>query len=151
MMTSLRPKIYSEAKPGTRVVSHDYSFDEWYPDDQVTFDVAEKEKVNGVPRATLHLWIVPAKVQGKWQVSIETGERYDVSLRQRFQNVSGSADAGGRAARLTYASLRGDEIHFTVFDGAKRRNFSGTASDNTMQGTVELGAGRTARWTAKRL
>jgi hypothetical protein len=151
MMTNLRERIYLHAKPGTRVVSHDYHFDEWYPDDQIVLDVPEKEKVNGIPRATINLWVVPAKVHGRWQVQVDGGEHYEVALRQKFQNVSGSADASGRAARLTYASLRADEIHFTVFDGPRRRNFSGTAADNTMQGTVELGGGRSARWTAKKL
>ena len=35
MMVNLRPKIFLEAKPGTRVVSHDYNFDDWRPDDQI--------------------------------------------------------------------------------------------------------------------
>src|SRR4051812_8237924 len=49
MMMNLRAKIYLEAKPGTRIVSHDYNFDDWYPDDQVVLEVPEKEKVNGAP------------------------------------------------------------------------------------------------------
>jgi len=64
MMTNLQSKIFSELKPGTRVVSHDYHFgEEWQPDDYITFDVPEKEKVNGVPRATIYLWRVPGPEQ----------------------------------------------------------------------------------------
>jgi hypothetical protein len=151
MMINLRPKIFLEAKPGTRVVSHDYTFDDWHPDDQIVLDVPEKEKINGVPRATINLWIVPAKVQGRWQVQIDGFERYEVALRQKYQMVSGSAEAAGKGAKLTYATLRGEDIRFTVMDGAVRRNFKGTASGEAMQGTVDLGGGRTARWTAKRV
>jgi hypothetical protein len=150
MMVSLRPKIFLEAKPGTRVVSHDYTFDEWQPDDQIVLDVPEKEKVNGVPKATINLWIVPARVQGKWQVHVEGDEQYDVAFRQKYQVINGSAEAHGKAIKLVFASLRGEDIKFTVIDGAWRRNFKGAASDAGMRGTVDLGGGRTARWTALR-
>lgn len=151
MMMNIRGKIYLEAKPGTRVVSHDYTFDDWYPDVQLTLDVPEKEAINGVPRASILLWIVPAKVQGKWQVQVEGGERYDVNLRQRYQNLSGSVEATGKPVKLTTSTLRGDEIRFTLMDGAVRRSFKGTATGESMQGTVDLGGGRTAKWTARRV
>lgn len=150
MMMNLRPKILAEAKPGTRVVSHDYHFDDWYSDDQITFDVPEKEKITGVPKATIHLWIVPARVNGKWQVQIEGGEQYEISLRQKYQNVSG-AEPAGRNAKLTFVSLRGEEIRFSIAEKGGRRSFSGTAQGDAMQGTVELSGGKTARWTARRL
>ncbi|MGZ5089626.1 MAG: methyltransferase domain-containing protein [Burkholderiales bacterium] len=150
MMVNLRPKIFLESRPGTRVVSHDYNFDEWQPDDQIVLDVPEKEKVNGVPRATISLWIVPARVQGKWQVQVDGGERYDVTLRQKYQSITGSASAPGKDTKLTYASLRGEEISFTMIEGSARRGFTGKVSGDAMQGTVELGAGRTARWSASR-
>lgn len=151
MMVSLRPKIYLEARPGTRVVAHDYDFDEWYPDDQVVLDVPEKEKVNGVPRATISLWVVPARVGGKWQVQVEGAEQYAVAFRQKYQVISGSAETAGKPVRLTFSSLRGEDIRFSVMNGAVRRNFIGIAGDDSMQGTVELGDGRIARWTARRL
>jgi hypothetical protein len=151
MMMNLRGKIYLEAKPGTRVVSHDYSFDDWHPDDQITLDVPEKEKINGSPRALIMLWVVPAKVQGKWQVQVDGGDRYDVTLRQRYQNISGTADAAGKPVKLTYATLYREDIRFTVMDGAMRRNFKGAAGADAMQGTVDLGGGRTAKWTARRV
>ena len=150
MMVNLRPKVYMEARPGTRVVSHDYSFDDWRPDDQVVLDVPEKEKINGIPRATIYLWIVPAKVSGKWQLQIDGGEEYDLTLRQTYQSVDGSANGRGKAAKLSYAALRGEDIDFTFADGPARRNFKGKVSAEGMRGTVDLGGGRSGRWTAKR-
>src|SRR5262252_5122680 len=35
MMLNLRSKIFNELKPGVRVVSHDYHFGPWYPDDKI--------------------------------------------------------------------------------------------------------------------
>ncbi|HSQ04018.1 MAG TPA: methyltransferase domain-containing protein [Burkholderiales bacterium] len=151
MMINLRPKIYLELRPGTRVVAHDYHFDEWRPDDQITFDVAEKEKVNGVPRATLYLWIVPAKIGGRWNVRVEGAEQYDITLRQTYQVIEGAARTGNRRVPLLQPSVRGEEVSFTVVaTGGARQFFQGRANGDSMSGTVELGKGRTARWTAVR-
>jgi Methyltransferase domain len=151
MMVNLRPKIFLESRPGTRVVSHDYNFDDWQPDDYIVLDVPEKEKVNGVPRATINLWIVPAKVSGKWRLQIEGGDQHDLTLRQNYQMLDGTANAQGKPVKLTYAALRGEEISFTLADGSGRRQFRGSVAGDGMQGTVDLGGGRKARWTAKRV
>ena len=151
MMVNLRPKIFLEARPGTRVVSHDYNFDEWRPDDYIEIDVPEKEKINGVPKATILLWIVPAKVAGRWQLQVEGAEPYDLTLKQAYQVLSGSASAGGRTMAVNIGGLRGADVHFTVNDGAARRQFRGSVSGDAMQGTVDMGGGKTARWSAKKI
>jgi hypothetical protein len=150
MMVNLRSKLFLEPRPGTRIVSHDYNFDEWQPDDTITLDVPEKEKINGVPRATILLWIVPAKVSGRWQVQVDGGDAYEVSLKQQYQVLNGNVSAQGKSLKLGSSTLRGEEIRFTVNEGAARRQFKGVVSGEDMQGTVDLGGGRSARWTAKR-
>jgi hypothetical protein len=150
MMLNLRHKLLAEARPGTRVVSHDYNFDDWRPDEQIVLDVPEKEKVNGIPKATISLWVVPARVQGKWQIEVDSGERYTLLLRQHYQAINGTAQSDTKPLKLTTATLRGEEIGFATLDGATRRTFNGLVTAETMQGTVTLGAGRTARWRAKR-
>ena len=153
MMTSLRSKIYDELKPGTRVVSHDYHFgSDWQPDEQMSFDVPEKEKINGVPRATIYVWHVPAKVAGRWQLQIDTpGGQYELALKQRFQAFEGAALAAGRSEKLEHTELRGEVIRFAFNAGPGRHVFRGRVTGDTMQGTVDLGTGRgVARWTARR-
>ena len=151
MMVNLRPKIYSELKPGTRVVSHDYHFDEWAADEQRTWDVPEKEKVNGIPRATVYLWIVPAKVAGRWQLAAGE-EKYDVTLRQNYQNVDGTAAGGGaKAVKFTQSYLSGTDISFAFPAGGGRHLFKGKVAGESMEGTVELAGGKTARWSATRV
>lgn len=44
----LRPKLLKEAKKGTRIMSHDFTFDNWYP--------TASEETNG---HTLYLYTVP--------------------------------------------------------------------------------------------
>lgn len=153
MMSNLQGKVYNELKPGARVVSHDYYFGDWAPDDNFTFDVPEKEKINGVPRATVYLWIVPARVAGKWQLRIDgaPGGQYDLDLKQKFQAFEGTAVAGSRRAKLELPDLRGEAIRFALTAGAGRHVFKGRVNGNVMEGTVELATGKgTARWTATR-
>jgi hypothetical protein len=151
MMSELRSKIFLETRPGTRVVSHDYTFGEWAPDDHVVLDVPEKEKVNGVPRATIHLWIVPAKVSGRWSLKVDGAETYDLTLNQIYQTLTGSAAARGKTMPVNVGALRGEEIQFTMNVGKSRQQFRGAVSGEAMQGTVSLGAGKTARWSARKL
>jgi hypothetical protein len=152
MMMNLRTKVFSELKPGVRVVSHDYHFGDWSPDDSLTFDVPEKELVTGVPRATVYKWVVPAKVAGKWEVRVAGGEAYELSLRQRFQVITEStANGNGRLIRPQSVALRGGEISFVLPDGGNVSRFSGRVSGEAMEGVVELPGGRgQAKWTATR-
>ena len=155
MMAELQRKIFNELRPGTRVVSHDYHFGEWDADDQFTWDVPEKEKINGVPRATVYLWIVPAKVAGRWQVKVgaPAEERYDLTLRQSFQDLEGVVAGGGaKAVRLAHARMQGERITFAFPARSDRHIFRGRVSGDAMEGTVEL-AGRKepVKWTAVRL
>jgi cyclopropane fatty-acyl-phospholipid synthase-like methyltransferase len=46
----LRPKLFKELKPGSRVVSHSWSMDDWKPD--------KEETVDG---RTIYLWTIPGK------------------------------------------------------------------------------------------
>jgi phospholipid N-methyltransferase len=153
MMLDLRPKILAELRPGTRVVSHDYHFGEWTPDDQYSWDVPEKEKVNGVPRATVYLWTIPARIQGRWELALAkpANEKYELTLRQEFQNLNGTVAGGGRAVKLTQSRLNGNEISFAFPAGDDRHLFKGRVEGDSMEGTVELARGRgSARWSATR-
>ena len=152
MMMNLRSKIFSELNPGVRVISHDYHFGDWSPDDSVGFDVPEKEMVTGVPRATVYKWIVPAKVAGKWEIKVAGGETYELNLKQRFQNITEStAGANGRFIRPQTVKLSGKEISFVLPDGKNISRFSGRVNGEAMEGMVDLPGGKgMVKWTAVR-
>jgi hypothetical protein len=124
----LRPKIL-DLKPGTRIVSNSFTMGEWEADES-------QSVTDGCTSwCTAHFWIVPAKVEGAWQMP-----QGMLTLKQEFQMVSGtlgsSPIAGGR--------LRGDEITFTVGNA----KYVGRVNGATMQGTVTGGSG--GSWIAKR-
>jgi len=156
MMIDLRSKIFGDLKPGTRVVSHDYSFgEEWPADDHYSWDVPEKEKVNGVPRATVYLWIIPAKVSGRWRINLAApaSGQYDLALKQTFQILEGTATGGGsKGGRLGRSRLLGEEITLSLPAGGDYHLFTGKVTGGTMEGVAQLAGGKgTAKWTGVRL
>src|SRR5216117_2751570 len=98
----LRPKIL-DLKPGTRIVSNTFTMDDWSPDETavVSTDCATW--------CTALFWIVPAKVEGAWQLPQGT-----LNLRQRFQVISGTLSSGSNPSAISAATLRGDQISFTA-------------------------------------
>ncbi len=151
MMMNLRQKIFNELKPGVRVVSHDYHFGDWRPDDAVSFDVPEKEAITGVPAATVNLWVVPARIAGAWEVKIAGGATYELALRQRFQSIEGTVSVAGKALRPQYLTLRGNDFTFALPDARGIVRFSGRVKGSAIEGTVELPDGRGVQpWTAVR-
>ena len=51
----LRPKLLSELKPGTRVVSHAFDMGDWKPDKSVSVDSYR----------TIYFWVIPEKKSAK--------------------------------------------------------------------------------------
>jgi hypothetical protein len=75
----LRPTLLA-LKPGTRIVSHDWDMGDWPPDRTVTLDVPDK-KIGREKRSRVHLWRVPAPVQGLWCAGAQ-----GLQLSQTFQS-----------------------------------------------------------------
>ncbi|MEO7727741.1 MAG: methyltransferase domain-containing protein [Burkholderiales bacterium] len=152
MMMNLRTKIFDELKPGTRIVSHDYHLGDWQPDDSISFDVPEKENVTGVPKATVMLWHVPARIAGNWDVKGPGGASYQLVLKQRFQSVDATATVAGKPVKVQAVTLRGNDFSFALPDGKSVARFSGRANGEAMEGTVDSPAGGkpAQRWTATR-
>lgn len=150
MMMNLRNKIFNELRPGTRVVSHDYHFGDWNADERITFDVPEKEKINGVPSATLYLWTIPAKVSGRWQIKVDGApQQHEMELSQNFNVVRGTLNEA-RGFGLTDVRVNGENISFSIWQGAVRHHYRGRVKGGVMSGEVNLN-GRDARWQATRI
>ena len=138
----LRPTLL-EMKPGTRLVSHAFDMDEWQADEEQTAE-----------GRTAYLWIVPAKVGGRWELAEAGGQPRTLTLKQNFQQVSGSVQLRADLSRpIQDAKLRGDELRFGYDDERGRRQrvalkVQGDALSGTVGG-VGPGASRTV--TGRRL
>ena len=131
----LRPKIL-DLKPGTRIVSNTFTMGEWKDDETAT--VTDKEGCSYY--CTAHMWIVPAKVAGKWQSA-----QGEITLKQEFQMVQGSLKSGANSVAVSNAKLRADQFSFSA-GGA---TYAGRVSGNQIEGTVTTG-GNSSKWSATR-
>ncbi len=99
----LRPRLLEELRPGTRIVSHAFDMADWKPDRHVRLG-----SIN------LFKWIVPAPVAGHWQWQTSNGDSYKVSLKQKFQQLSGQAWLNGEKVQLHRARLSGDLLELGI-------------------------------------
>jgi SAM-dependent methyltransferase len=98
----LRPKIL-EMKPGTRIVSNSFTMEDWPPDDTYTLESG------CISWCTAYLWIVPAKVAGKWK--LPNGD--EIAIDQQFQKISGTYMSNGYKHQIS-GKATGDKISFTI-------------------------------------
>ena len=119
----LRPTILN-MRPGTRVVSNSFTMEDWQPDQTETIPDCQSW-------CTAHLWIVPAKVQGTWQL-----QQGALTLSQTFQMLTGTLGS----TPIADGRVRGNEITFK----AGNATYTGRVQDNTIRGTVSGGGAFTA-------
>jgi precorrin-6B methylase 2 len=129
----LRPRIL-DLKPGTRIVSNTFTMGEWAADE--TAEVRD----GCTNYCTALFWIVPAKVEGAWQLP-----QGALTLKQEFQMISGTLKSGNKTTQITNGKLRGDQISFNA-GGAL---YTGRVSGNAMEGTVKSGQNN-SKWSATR-
>ncbi len=142
----LRPRLFEQLKPGTRVLSHDFHMDDWKPDAQREVPVPGKSY--GPPRSTIYLWVMPVNAAGRWNWRLPVNNVplvFEATIAQRFQKLEITASAGGAKAAVSDVQLRGDEIRFRLrleqtgqpvtFD------FSGRISGDAAAGTAQSAAG----------
>jgi len=132
----LRPQLLS-MRPGTRVVSHSFSMEDWEADEISTLDGRRA-----------YFWIVPANVMGSWNLDAG-GQRHDMTLEQTFQKVSGTLALGPIHAGLRDVKLHGTAISFAYVDQNKvRRDFTGRVNGSKMEGSFRDEKGAEGKWTA---
>jgi hypothetical protein len=132
----LRPTLLS-MRPGTRVVSHSFSMEDWEADEISTMDGRRA-----------YFWLVPANVTGTWNLELG-GQKTEMALEQKFQHVSGSLHLGPIHAGLREARLRGTAIFFSYVDPTGlRRDFAGRVTSNRMEGTFRDEKGAEGKWSA---
>ena len=127
----LRPRLLTELRPGTRIVSHAFTIGDWRPD--------AHRVVNA---ANIYLWVVPAVVAGRWELS-DGEETMLLELGQRFQEAGGTLSAAGRSMPLREVALSGTSLAFTADLPSGARRFSGIVAEREMVGE--------GGWRARRL
>src|SRR5688572_28857989 len=135
----LRPKLFEELRPGSRIVSHAFDMGDWQADSTIN-----------VGGRTVYYWLMPANVAGTWSLTTTGGganRSFDLQLQQTYQRMSGTATAGGRTMQVEAGRIIGDSVTFVLVDsgggsgGQQRMQFAGRMANGTLSGTVS-GAGQ---------
>ena len=111
---ALRPRLLTELRPGTRIVTHAFDMGEWRADEERL--VADRR---------VFLWIIPAVVGGDWLATLPDGREDALTIDQRFQDVTGTLGT----VTLT-GTLRGTAIRFA----AAGRTYTGTVGEAAITG-----------------
>jgi hypothetical protein len=130
----LRPKLL-EMKPGTRLVSNSFDMGEW-----------EADQIDNLGEGcyawcTALLWIVPAKVEGKWRLN--GGE---LALTQKFQMLTGTLTLDGKSIPISAGRMLGDQIRFI----AAGTTYAGSLKGNAIEGSA-VTEQRNRTWRATRV
>ncbi len=144
----LKDKLLGELKPGTKVLSHDYPLSGWIPEKYVQMDLEDKVQISGVTTTLIYLYMVPAKVQGRWSASVPAfvGKGpLTLNLKQQVTRVSGNARLEGKEAVLEDLKIHGDQISFRL--AGRKVAFAGTVQGGAIEGQVQAG-GTKAPWSA---
>ena len=105
----LRPTLLN-MRPGTRIVSNTFTMEDWQPDQTQTVTDCEGSW------CTALLWIVPAKVEGTWQLP-----QGALTLKQNFQTVTRHARHHADFRR----QAAGEEITFKARQRVLHRKSAG--------------------------
>jgi len=159
----LRPKLFRELRPGTRVLSHEFGMEEWKPDNVRKVRNARiyyQPTFPEVKDTALYAWIIPALVAGNWQWTLSGpgGTRnYGMHLVQTFQEFGGKMTSGGQEQSVERAWLAGTRLSFTVKEKIDGKNvtlgFRGRVGGDSIQGDVDIQGGPFAGkhpWRARR-
>jgi SAM-dependent methyltransferase len=133
----LRPRLLALA-PGTRIVSHSSAMGDWRPDRTTSM------------RKDVLLWVVPARVAGRWRSAPGTGEAaaaLEFEIVQRYQQVAVNARLGSAPVQVWEARLAGDRLSFAIVerpgaDDEVALYYEGRVAGSHLEGRVTRGVGK---------
>ncbi|WP_429885274.1 SAM-dependent methyltransferase [Geoalkalibacter halelectricus] len=142
----LRPKLFRQLRPGTRVVSHAFHMEDWRPDEEAR-----------IGRHDIYFWVIPANVSGRWSWHMPEqpeGEGVELELEQTFQQVSGFLRSASGVHGLSWAALRGDRLMLVFDEGvgadAKPVIFEGRLDGDQILGSFSREGSEPQPWQAVR-
>ncbi len=150
----LRPRIFEQLRPGARIVSHDWDLgDEWAPDFAETIPAPDKPV--GIERTSkVYLWVVPAKVAGRWRLetSLAGGGNATLTLAQQYQRFEGAVEVDGARHAIAGGRARGAAVRFAVPGGSPLAGaYDGTVEGTQIRGEILRDGMPPARFTASRM
>lgn len=154
----LRPKLFRELNPGTRIVSHEFNMGKWEPDasssvktgdyrDEQVLDYWDEHTVEYWGLHNVYFWVIPGNVTGTWKLTIPDipgKNEFTLKFDQEFQRVKGEAFDGASSIPvfITDEKIKGNMFQFTMEGKLEGRtenlHFEGSVRNHIMQGTLKI-------------
>jgi hypothetical protein len=140
----LRPQLFAQLKPGTRVVSHAFMMGDWQPDEHKAIETNGRSY-------DAYYWVVPANMSGHWKMTNDRSSDLprNVNVDQRFQKII--VYSGDTGELLGEGKVNGDTFALeTMTKGANAepKLFQGKIDGDTIQATTP--GSEEHRWRATR-
>jgi len=145
----LRPKLFRELMPGTRIVSHDFDMGDWAPD-----------QVAVVEGSTVYFWVIPANVSGAWEWTMpdQAGSgRCVLKMDQEYQYAAGTLHEGSSKTPLRDVRIAGRTLSFTADQRVNGKvvpmYYEGILDGSSIEGFVKANDGSLSSpmaWKAQR-
>lgn len=128
----LRPKLMTELRPGTRIVSYCHAMDSWEPDD-----------FTKLRNNLIYFWVVPANAGGRWEGRIEADDRssaLQLDLEQEFQRIRGEMWFQDKLFFIQRGTVKGRAFSFSARrvsdENGSLIRVNGTVEGNDINGTA---------------
>ncbi len=145
----LRPRLFEQLRPGSRIVTHDFDFGDWPPDRKLT--IAVPDKPYGAPSSDIMLWVVPADFSGSWQWTLPEDIRVEAVVVQRFQMPELLLTVKGQRVPVSDARISGNTLAFAVQGPTGLQRYRGDINGNTLRGQVSGDKEQVVSWNAVRV
>lgn len=164
----LRPKLVSNLKTGSRIISHQFAMGEWTPAKELTVNKVNLGMIGEasgrfdyhpqVPDYTgnephfgrsdkVFMWVIPAPIAGIWRGKMKTqqGEHeMKLILHQSLSNINGTFELSGQPdlAGTVRVDVWGDHVRFWCSPDKASAQwqlfFDGSVQGNTIKGKVAI-------------
>ena len=128
----LAPRL-EQLRPGTRVLSNRFDLGSWRPDQVIAH----------VPNELAMLWVVPARVSGRWRIPADIGLESDaIELVQSHQIIELRTTNQGLTHPIGEGKVSGSDIEFEIQrKHAPSLQLKGTASPDGKRLSLQTDSG----------
>jgi protein-L-isoaspartate O-methyltransferase len=129
LLDQLRPRLLTQLRPGSRVVTHAFGMTGWTPDASERVRLGARHEGQG-DESRIFLFVIPANARGTWR----SPDGWELRIRQNFQQVDIEARRDGKPLAIGEARLQGGELRFAGPGTTFRGRIAGAKLEGTLNG-----------------
>jgi hypothetical protein len=108
---------------------------DWQPDGVLELS---SERLDVARGGRIYLWVVPAKIAGRWLVEADSGA-FTMTVTQEYQRFRATAQTGARFVSVRDGFIEGTTVVFAADLGKGLQRFTGRIDGDTIVGESPAG------------